>query len=372
MITHRSPPNRKRLRMDSPLPVGKKEKVRGTSLLSRLSRSIRKLSPKVAEEPQPMEEEPFDEGEDSVDDLEENEEEEAGKNLSFEENRKRFSAKGKSLLNTESRRPLRNLIGESAIWRKDDWSTQVGKTLPRTPVDEPRIYPDLSAVKEVVEPTLDEALRETDSDIQLKQKRSVRIKGQPPSRASERLKEQANQKIKTVESDPVEDTYLHIGGDPESGDEEFESSKSELESEAEENNKNIEDRVEHDLKRKQEVNPSDTKQNSSTFKYSSTPISRNQNLYTNPLQPAKGESTSFPKQQVDDQPGPSEVNKPKPVSQANTQPAPLYTLTTQKPSIPHPPAISLPKSYEVLYKCLQETGVSREDAAAGAKAVLPR
>ena len=32
--------------------------------------------------------------------------------------------------------------------------------------------------------------------------------------------------------------------------------------------------------------------------------------------------------------------------------------------------MSLPKSYEVLYKCLRKTGVSREDAAAGAKAVL--
>ena len=106
--------------MDSPLPVGKYEKVCGTSLLSRLGRSIRKLSPKVDEEPQPMEEEPFDEGEDYVDDLEENDEEEPEKNLSFEENRKRFWAKGKSLLNTESRLPLRNLIGESAIWRKDD------------------------------------------------------------------------------------------------------------------------------------------------------------------------------------------------------------------------------------------------------------
>ena len=81
--------------MDSPLPVGKKEKVRGTSLLSRLGRSIRKLSPKVAEEPQPMEEEPFDEGEDYVDDLEENDEEKAGKNLSFEEIVRDFQLKGK-------------------------------------------------------------------------------------------------------------------------------------------------------------------------------------------------------------------------------------------------------------------------------------
>ena len=276
MITHRSPPNRKRLRMDTPLRGAKKEKVRGTSFLSKLSRSIRKFSPKVVEEPQPMEEEPFDDEEDYEDDLEENDEEEAEKNLSFEETRKRIAAKGKSLLNTESR-PLRNLIGESSTWRKDDWSTQVGKTLPRTPVDQPRIYPDLSAVKEVVEPTSDEALIQTDSDIQLKHKRSVRIKGQPPSRVSERLKEQANQKIKKVESHPVEDTYLHIGGDPQSGDDEFESSKSELESEAEENNKNIEDRVEKDLKKKQEANPMDNKQNSSTFKYSSTPITRNQN-----------------------------------------------------------------------------------------------
>ena len=32
--------------------------------------------------------------------------------------------------------------------------------------------------------------------------------------------------------------------------------------------------------------------------------------------------------------------------------------------------MSLSKSYEVLYKFLRETGVSRKDAAAGAKAVL--
>ena len=92
MITHRSPPNRKRLRMDTPLRGAKKEKVRGTSFLSKLSRSIRKFSPKVAEEPQPMEEEPFDEEEDYEDDLEENDEEEAEKNLSFEETRKRIAA----------------------------------------------------------------------------------------------------------------------------------------------------------------------------------------------------------------------------------------------------------------------------------------
>jgi hypothetical protein len=79
--------------MDTPLRGAKKEKIRGTSFLSKLSRSIRKFSPKVAEEPQPMEEEPFDEEEDYEDDLEENDEEEAGKNLSFEENR--FQLKGK-------------------------------------------------------------------------------------------------------------------------------------------------------------------------------------------------------------------------------------------------------------------------------------
>ena len=113
MITHRSPPNRKRLRMDTPLRGAKKEKVRGTSFLSKLSRSIRKFSPKVVEEPQPMEEEPFDDEEDYEDDLEENDEEEAEKNLSFEETRKRIAAKGKSLRNKEFR-PLRNLIGESS------------------------------------------------------------------------------------------------------------------------------------------------------------------------------------------------------------------------------------------------------------------
>ncbi len=220
---------------------------------------------------------------------------------------------------------------------------------------------------------------QADSNGQLTLKRAIRTKVQPPSRASERLKEQCNQKTKTVESDPVNDTYLHIGGDPESEekDEEFESSKSNLESETEENNKNIEDRVENDLKRKQEVKPTDTKQKSSAFKYSSTPVSRNQNLYTNPSQPIKVESTYFPTQLVNDQPGPSKLYRPNPLIQADTQPTPLQNvtaihnpLTDAKPSIPYPPAMTQPKSYEVLYKCLRETGISREDAATGAKAVL--
>jgi hypothetical protein len=81
-----------------------------------------------------MEEEPSNNEEESED----SDEEQTGKNLSFEEARKEFSSKGKTLLNTGSR-PLRNLIGESSTWRKDDWSTKAGKSLPRQPVDQPGI-----------------------------------------------------------------------------------------------------------------------------------------------------------------------------------------------------------------------------------------
>ena len=74
--------------------------------------------------------------------------------LSFEEALAEFLLEGNSLINTA--RPLRNLIGESSTWRQDDWSTKAGKSLPRTPVDQPRLYPNLSTITEIIESTYDE------------------------------------------------------------------------------------------------------------------------------------------------------------------------------------------------------------------------
>ena len=106
--------------------------------------------------------------------------------------------------------------------------------------------------------------RRTDLNSQVKRKRTVRTKGQLPIRESERLKEQASQKPKPPGRAPGEDTYLHIGCYPESGDEdeEFGSSKSNFDSETEESKKNIKDRVEINLNGKQEVKPTDANQSS--------------------------------------------------------------------------------------------------------------
>ena len=82
-------------------------------------------------------------------------------------------------------------------------------------------------------------------------------------------------------------------------------------------------------------------------------------------------------QKVDSQPIPSQLNKSNPFRQAVTNPTPSQKVTANhkpftnaKPSIQHTPAMSQPKPYEVLFKCLRDTWFSRDEAAAGAKAAL--
>ncbi len=127
----------------------------------------------------------------------------------------------------------------------------MGKSLPRIPIGQIRLYPNLSAVKEVIEPISDEVCIQEDPNILLKQKRTVRTRDQPRIRASERLKEHANQKTKTVEIDPGEDTYLHSDGDPKSGKKTKNSKAPNLYSIQKQRKTitNIEDRVENNLTR---------------------------------------------------------------------------------------------------------------------------
>ncbi len=156
-----------------------------------------------------------------------------GPHFSHEEERVAFLAKGKSLLNTP--RPICNLIGDSATWRQDDWSTTVGKSLPRTPVHKPKLYPDLSAITETVEPASDGVPLLPEPGIPEKQKGANNVKHQLPVQKSERLKVRACQNTENVKETTKQDNYLDIFNDSENeedeGDHDFESTKSHLESE---------------------------------------------------------------------------------------------------------------------------------------------
>ncbi len=164
-----------------------------------------------------------------------------------------FFAKGKSLSNTP--RTIRNLIGDSATWRQDDWSKTVGKSLPRTPVNKPKLYPDLSAITETVEPASDGVPLLPAPGIPEKRKRANNVKHQLLVRKSERLKARACQNTENGKEATKQDNYLEIVNDSENeedeGDDDFESTKSYLESDTEENDKVIEERVDAELKKKE-------------------------------------------------------------------------------------------------------------------------
>jgi hypothetical protein len=181
--------------MDLTLQVDGKEKSPAKGFLKRISNSFRSpFSPKKANPP-PLTDDDFysDEG-DYVDDVDVDQPSNAvavdqppsnGPQFSHEEERLAFLSKGKGLLNTP--RPIRNLIGDSATWRQDDWSTTAGKSLPRTPVDKPKLYPDLSAITETVEPASNGVPLLPAPSIPEKRKRAKSVKHQLPVRHSERL-----------------------------------------------------------------------------------------------------------------------------------------------------------------------------------------
>ena len=150
MLAPFRPPNKKRLRMDLTPQVDGKEKSPTKGFFKRISSSFRSpFSQKKVYPPQLTEDDSYSDEGDYGDDVDVTQPSDAaavsqppsdGPQFSHEEERLAFLAKGKSLLNTP--RPFRNLIGDSATWREDDWSTTVGKSIPWTPVNKPKLYPD--------------------------------------------------------------------------------------------------------------------------------------------------------------------------------------------------------------------------------------
>ena len=251
--------------MDLTIRVDGKEKSPKKGLFRRLTSSFRSpFSPKAVDPPQLTDDDSYSDEGDYVDDVDVAHPSDAvavaqppsdGPHFSHEEERLAFLSKGKSILNTP--RPIRNLIGDSATWRQDDWSTTVGKSLPRTPVDKPKLYPDLSAITETGEPASEGVPLLPAPSIPEKRKRAKRVKHQLPVRHSERLKAQACRHTEIVKDATTDDNYLNIVKESENeediGDDDFESTKLHLGSDTEENDKVIEERVEAELKKKEVV-----------------------------------------------------------------------------------------------------------------------
>ena len=141
----------------------------------------------------------IEEHNDSYSDSEFSEEEEA-----FEEARAAFLVKGKSLPNPQG--PIRNLIGDSTNWRPDDWSTVAGRSIPRTPINQQKLYPELPTVQESNEPPTGEVEFEKPSTSQPVQRNCYgQVKGQPPTRVSERNRNKITQPQPTTSSaEPIE------------------------------------------------------------------------------------------------------------------------------------------------------------------------
>ncbi|KAI9557200.1 hypothetical protein GHT06_017017 [Daphnia sinensis] len=303
-------------------------------------------------------------------------------NPSFEEDRAAFLSKGKGLPGTSN--TIRNLTGETSSQRQDDWAHAVGKSLPRTPVTHTRLYSELNADVE---------------DVKLHNEKAPEQPGPgpAPTRVSERNRNKASQPlvpetIKPVEPTLINDIYLKLESDPESTGEndDFSSLKSHTVLE-----------VEQDLEHKEKVKTPADDQSLPPLKYSSTPISRYQNFYTDQSQQTTeklaptnqvGTQTTFPStrlvetqtphpstRQVKTQTTLPPFEKPQPSSskQIETKFTPYKSVNfistpSQQTVDTNPPCTTMahPNPYETLYKCLLETGASREEAAAGAKAAL--
>jgi hypothetical protein len=116
--------------MDLTLPVDGKEKSPKKGFFKRISSSFRSpFSPKTVDPPQQIDEDFFSEEGDYVEDVDVDQPSDAvavaqprRRTTKNDEERVAFLAKGNSLSNTP--RPIRNLIGDSATWRQDDCSQQ--------------------------------------------------------------------------------------------------------------------------------------------------------------------------------------------------------------------------------------------------------
>ncbi|KAK4009723.1 hypothetical protein OUZ56_018869 [Daphnia magna] len=309
-----------RQRMAHATPVAPKVKLGKPSFFNTLGKSIlTTFSPKLAERRQPA----VDNDCYSVDDYYEDENDYLVEpkplpgNSSFEEDRAAFLSKGKGLHSPPN--PIRNLIGETSSQRQDDSAHAVSKSLPRTPVTHTRLYPELNVDVEDVELLTEEAPEQSGPGLT--------VRKHPKT-------------IKPVESTLINDIYLQLESDPESTDEndDFSSVKSHNDLEVEQDLERTRERVEEDLRGKEKVETPADDQSLPPLKYSSTPISRYQNFYTDQSQQT--------------------TEKLAPTNQ--------QTIDTDPPR----PTMAHPNPFETLYKCLRETGSSREEAAAAAKAAL--
>ena len=108
------------------------------------------------------------------------------------------------------------------------------------------------------------------------------------------------------------DNYLNIVKESENEedeeDDDFESTKSHLESDTEENDKIIEERVEAELKQKEIVTQPATSHQQNSLPFSSTPVNKNQNLYTASVPLPKVEPATLPARPANTQPLPSTSN----------------------------------------------------------------
>ena len=317
MLAPFRPPNKKRLRMDLTLQVDGKKKSPTKGFFKRISSSFRSpFSQKKVYPPQLTEDDSYSDEGDYGDDVDVIQPSDAaavsqppsdGPQFSHEEERLAFLAKGKSLLNTP--RPFRNLIGDSAAWREDDWSTTVGKSIPRTPVDKPKLYPDLSAITETLEPASGRVPLLPAPGIPEKRKRATNVQHQLPVRKSERLIARACRNTETVNDVAKPDNYLDIVKDSENEedevDDDFQSTKSHLGSDTEENDKVIEERVEAELQKKAVVTQPTTGHQQTSLPFSSTPVNKNQNLYTASVPLPKVEPATLPARPANTQPLPS-------------------------------------------------------------------
>ncbi|KAK4014035.1 hypothetical protein OUZ56_026581 [Daphnia magna] len=396
-----------RQRMAHATPVAPKAKLGKPSFFNTLGKSIlTTFSPKSAERRQPA----VDDDCYSVDAYYEDENDYLVEpkplpgNPSFEEDRAAFLSKGKGLHSTSN--PIRNLIGETSSQRQDDWAHAVSKSLPRTPFTHSRLYPELNADVEDVELRTEEALEQSGPGLMVRKNRNIRVKGQPPTRVSERNRNKAFQPlvpetIKPVESTLINDIYLKLESDPESADENdnFSSVKSHNDLVVEQDLERTRERVEADLRWKEKVETPADDLSLPPLKYSSTPISRYQNFYTDQSQQTTeklaptnkvGTQTTSPStrlvemqtphsctRQVKTQTTLPPFEKPQPSSskQIETKFTPYKSVnfksTPSQQTVdtnPSRPTMAHPNPYETLYKCLRETGASREDA--GAKAAL--
>ena len=174
------------------------------------------------------------------------------------------------------------------------------------------MYPDLSAITETVEPSSDGVALLPAPGIPEKRKRANNVKHQLLVRKSERLKGRACQNTENGKEATKQDNYLEIVNDSENeedeGDDDFESKKSHLESDTEENDKVIEERVEAELKKKEVAAQPATGHQQTALPFSSTPLNKTQNLYTAFSPPPKVEPATLPDKPEKTQPLPSTSN----------------------------------------------------------------